>query len=524
MGSLRPWGLAVAVGCGAPPEVDPLAADEAARSLARASLDLRGVRPAAEELAVVRDDPSRVVSLVGTFVDDPAFGLRYAQHMSGVWGTPVTQSDHEQATYPVEDIFAMLESIGQEPLRVLAHIADSDLPYTEFVTGDWTVLNEELAAFYPSDYPEGGTGWKVVHYTDGRPSAGVLTTNGLWWRYDSTQANANRGRANATSRILLCRDYLQVNIEGDRDLDLLDEAAVQDALRTAEACVTCHAGLDPLASFYWGFYNHFNFSPAEQATYHPERELDWEDHNGVPPAYYGEPGQTLTDLGRFVAADPRYIECAVERTWEQLMSRPARLEDSDALLAHREAFLSSRLTLRELVRSVVTDDRYLSAGAATADGKLVTPDLYASQVEDLTGFRFRIEDRDAIATDLLGMRTLGGGLGASFDGDPIVAPTPTAALVFQRIAEAAAAHALEDGRSVLAGDFDTSVRADDPGFADQLDGLFVRVLSLPADRLPIDAAVASELWRAVEEETGSTAASWAAVLAWLLRHPDFLVY
>ena len=48
----------------------------------------------------------------------------------------------------------------------------------------------------------------MARYQDGRPAAGVLATNGLWWRYRSTASNANRKRANQASRILLCQDYL----------------------------------------------------------------------------------------------------------------------------------------------------------------------------------------------------------------------------------------------------------------------------------------------------------------------------
>lgn len=523
MAPLRVLVALTLAGCAPKSEVDPAAATAAARALTRGSLDLRGVRPSVAELAAVRADPASLNDALKGFVDEPSFGLRYAEMMAGVWGTPVTQSDHEQATYPVADVYAMLESIGQEPLRVLARVANDDLPYTELVTGDWTVLNPELAAFYPSDYPNGGEGWQVAHYTDQRPQAGVLSTNGMWWRYDSTQANANRGRANAVSRILLCRDYLAVNIDGDRDLDLLDEEAVLDALRTAEACVTCHAGLDPMASFFWGFYNHFNFSPAEQSTYHPERELDWETYNGVPPSYYGQPGQTLADLGRAIAADPRYVECAVERTAEQLWSRPASLADSDALLRHREAFLAGGLTLRALVTSVVTDPAYQAASGG-ADGKLVTPELFVSQLEGLTGFRFRIEDRDAFATDLLGMRTLAGGLGHGFDEETVVAPTPTAALVFQRVAEAAAWHAAESPSGTALDGFVLRARPGEPLFEEQIDTLFQRVLSQPASALPADVEIAEGLWSAVEEATGSPRDAWAAVLAWTLRHPDFLVY
>ena len=532
---MRRWVIAIALaGCATDPAPTPAEESRAVRTLSRASLDLRGVRPSLADLRAVQTDPAALDPLVASYLDDPRFGARYAAVMAGVWRTPVTEADHGQATYPVADIYAMLESIGQEPLRVVAQVAQDDLPWTELVLGDWTVIDHTLAEYYPTDYPAGEQGWRTVHYTDGRPAAGVLATNGMWWRYDSTQANANRGRANAVSRILLCRDYLEQQIEGDRDLDLLDEEAVNSALRTADACVTCHASLDPMASFFWGFYNHFNFSPAEQASYHPERELDWQVFSGVAPGYYGASGDTLDDLGRAIAADPRFVECAVERTWEQLLSQPAGLGDIDDLSRHREAFLDGGLTVRGLVASILADPRYRDldpdvAGAASA--KLVTADLLVTQVEGLTGFRFRTDGRDTFATDLFGLRTMAGGDGPSFDGDAVVATTPTLALVAERLAEAAAWHRIEADRatpdSATLLTVGPSARPGDTDFENQLDHLFLQVLgrtipdptSPPPDR---DRAV--QLWRDVFALTGSETDAWASVLAWMLRHPDFLVY
>ena len=42
-------------------------------------------------------------------------------------------------------------------------------------------------------------------------------------------------------------------IQFDLDVNLLDEAAVTDALRTNPACVNCHVSLDPIASYLFGF-------------------------------------------------------------------------------------------------------------------------------------------------------------------------------------------------------------------------------------------------------------------------------
>ena len=186
----------------------------------------------------------------------------------------------------------------------------------------------------------------------------MLATNGLWWRYRSTASNASRKRANQASRILLCNDYLVRPIEFDRDIDLLDSEAVENAIRTDPGCVNCHVSLDPFAAYFFGFWNFNEDSWLEAARYHPARESLWDQYLQTAPSYYGEPGSSLADLGRQIASDPRFATCAVEQVYTAMLRRDVRLEDTDALTLHREAFIAGELRFKALVRSVVGDPRY----------------------------------------------------------------------------------------------------------------------------------------------------------------------
>ena len=114
--------------------------------------------------------------------------------------------------------------LGEEPLQVLAEITRSDLTYSEVVTANWTMANAAMAEWSPVayDWSDETGGWQKVEYIDDRPSAGLLVSNGLWWRYNSTLTNAQRGRANIVSKMLLCNDFLERRIQIDRH-NLLDE-------------------------------------------------------------------------------------------------------------------------------------------------------------------------------------------------------------------------------------------------------------------------------------------------------------
>ncbi len=444
--------LLLACGGGDTPEPQPnppSALVNPAEMLTRASLDIRGVRPNAEDVERIHQTPDDLDTLINGYLQDQSFPRRVMDLYSEIY---LTQA--EQFTVPFtafdfdEGVIAAnyVEAIGDEPLRILAHIAAEDLPYTDLVTADWTMHNHLLGQMYPSDYPDGQTGWRLAHYTDDRPTAGVLSTNGMWWRYLSTPSNRNRKRANQISRIFLCNDYLTKPISFDRDVNLLDEEAVADAIQHDPGCVSCHVSLDPLASYLYGFWYVDDTSAGDATVYHPEREQKYLTLGGPNPGYYGQAGTSVADLGHKIASDPRFIECAVETAFTRLMGRDTTLEDSDALTIHREAFLDGDLTLRSLFSSIVKHPRYRSAVSAPdgfAQRKFVTANLLASQVKGITGYLWTQNGVEMMKSDAIGV----GNLAGRADGQRMVrnsrSPNATMLLVNARLAEAATAHLLK---------------------------------------------------------------------------------
>ena len=508
----------------------------ASELLVRASIDLRGVRPSPAELERVMADPERLGELLDAFVDDPRFASRMADLYGEVYLTRAEAYYVDVDDYDVEEISQaeFIESIGREPLEMIRHIAAEELPYTELVTGDWTMANEVTGAIWPIDRPT-GEGWLRSAYTDERPSAGVLSTNALWWRYTSTDSNANRKRANAVSRILLCDDYLVRPIDFDRNVNLLDQDAVNDALTDNPSCVSCHVSLDPLASYFYGFWHYNQGSPADVSTYHPERENRWRQTTGIAPAYYGEPGYSLSDLGQQIASDPRFVECAVEQAWELLLRRDASLADTATLTEHREAFLAGGLTLRALYRSLLESPEY-RAGSTDAPGyvpkKMVTPRLLASQVEGLTGYRWTREGFDLLASDSRGYLTLAGGADGYYVTEPTRFPNATLLLVQERLAESAAHHAVahdrehpEDARLFDRIDWTETPQTDREAMVEQIQALHLALFGAAVAPDGPEVGANLELWSAlydVQYETPHLA--WEGLLSALLRDPDMLFY
>jgi len=518
-----------------PEPADELPPLESRELLIRASLDLRGVRPTIDEYEAVEADPDALETVIDEWLQDDRFGERVRAAFAPAWGTRVDVYPVRAMDYGLPESVdpALQRSIGDEALRMISHIATEDLPYTDLVTGDWTMANELLGQVWPLDYPAGEAGWQRASYTDGRPAAGVLAVNSLYWRYPSNGVNYNRGRANAISRLLLCDDFLSRPVEFPRNIDLTDEALIADALANNSGCVNCHVNLDPLASYLFGFEYAEPDNAVEVTVYHPEREGRWQVTTGVEPAYYGEPGYTLTDLGHQIAGDHRFAQCAVERVYSSLLRRDVTLEDMDALTGHREAFLEGDLTLRALFRSVMSDARYRSS---VRDGggvprKVVDPELLASQVEDLTGYRFTMSGYDMMSTDLVGLRSLAGG-SDGYSLSPLAdAPTPTMLLVQERLAEAAAWHAVASEQEQLVGErrlftvgFPADPEVERAAFVQQMQVLHHALFGRRVDRQGPEVAAGIDLWSDLYTASGDPQTAWAGVLSVLLRDPDFVLY
>jgi hypothetical protein len=518
-------------------QVEPIPEMPGNELLTRISLDTRGIRPTAEEYAAVEQDPSRLEEYLESYLYDERFGERVRSLFSEIYLT------RAEAVYFSVDDFSQLDgvsnadflnSVGEEALYILDTIASEDQPLTELVVADWTMANPITAAIWPLDYPADGEGWQLAHYTDGRPAAGVLSTNSLWWRYTTTSSNANRKRANAVSRMFLCHDYLARPIKFDRSVSILDEASVSNALKTNPGCVGCHVSLDPLAAYFFGYWAYNDDVPSEVSLYHPDRERLWSSYLDVSPAYYGEPGYSLRDLGVQIASDSRFSKCLTKQSFELLLRRESLLADGRELEAHRLEMMRSNMTLRSLFRSIM-GSRYYRAGrtdiAGAVSKKMVTPELMASQVEDLTGFRF-VDDEgfDQLLEDSRGFLTLAGGADGYYATRHATSPNTTVLLVQERLAEAAAEYVVRADGAADAPKLFTELRPtasykDDPeGFVRQVQVLHFRFFGSRVEASGEEVGANVALWKELYGIDNEIERAWIGLVSALLRDPDMLFY
>ncbi len=523
-----------------------------AEHLVRASMVLRGARPGVDELEQVTADPAELEALVDSYLDSPAFGqtVRDLHDEALLTRFASLPPIDELAETPTGRLQA---SIGEEPLRLIEHVVTGDRPYTEIVTADYTMANPVVASAYGLAHDPEGPEWQEARYGDGRPVAGVLSTNAFYLRHRSAGANWHRGRANAVSKALLCHDFLSRDVVVDGNIDLSDPEAVAGAVVANPACASCHQTLDPLASFFWGFEPNLLNMEVEQSGYplpglfQPQRTGRWRATSGRPPAYFGLAGDDLGDLGQLIAADPRTSLCASKRFYAYLSQTD--VEDVPLELAARlqETFVASGYSARALARAVVLSDEFRAshttsedAAAALVGIKKARPSELARMFEDLTGFSWRTDSDlrlrggrvgrvDLLADDAVGFRVLAGGIDSFFVVEPSHTFNATSVLVLRELAAAAAGHVVEADFDAAAADRKllTMVEADtrdEAAVRAQLAALSSRFY---ADFSPPESDAVGEayaLFGAALERTGDVKHAWKTTLTAMLQDLRIATY
>ena len=485
--------------------------------LTRASLDLRGRLPSQSELEAIARDPNDVYHVVDGFLEDDTFGLRIRDLFAGAYRT--RSANYNFADVGDDDFDA---AAGEEMLKIIEYIALEDRSFREVVTAEYTFANAQMIELWPiSDYDEERGGWQMVTYNDGRPHAGVLSTNSFHSRYLSNDENYNRKRANELSRILLCSNFLDLPIDFPRNIDLTDEDAINNAIRENAACAACHVTLDPMASFLFGF-------PGEddEGLYNEEVASDWLDTTGQAPSFYGVDGDTVVDLGVSIAEDRRFTQCATRRVFEGLVGRKASQEDARALQSHEEAFIDSDMNLRTLIRSIVRDPVYRGQtkdDRIAVGSKIMSPEVLELAVLDLTGYQLLADGLSLMRSDN-DLHILGGGLSHESGEYAPTTSNVTRVLVQSQLAEGASIYLLEQETGFYDQFFDGVDMDSDQADRSAIARLYTVIIGVDASEEDPEVEELAMLWEALREEDLDSGQAWAGIMSVLLRDPRFLHY
>lgn len=527
---------------------------DAPTRLLRASMALRGVRPSLADYEKVQADPDAYDALVDGYINSEAFGLTIRQNF-----TEWLELDQIRDGYPAGfpsigalegmESYALNTSIIEAAGRLAEHIVVNDRPWTDVVTTKDTMADGVVATVWGLPYDENRGGWQVTEYTDGRPAAGVLSDGWVFTRMPSTANNRHRERASLIANTFLCHDYPGRPIKIPRNIDLVSEEARTNALVNNPVCASCHNTLDPLSSF---FTEHYGLRLPETETAYPLVEYTPDANEGFkPPAFYGQPGRHIGDLGTFIASDPRFVSCQVKRFYSALTHVPVEDVALETIEPFRKRFIDSGFRVKDLVAGIVKSPLFAATSASlTAEGEAknwplphvgprrATPHQLDSLVQDLTGFQwvtyvpfqpagYTVGTVPLMKDHLWGYRTLAGGPDNFDTTQHLRTANASTLLVMRGLAERAA-------REGVAADFanpagarlitNADARAGDvDAAAEQLVELHLRLFGdvLETDDSAITAALA--VFEAVYAEFGAERA-WQVTVAALLQHPRVLFY
>jgi hypothetical protein len=515
-------------------------ADLAVDRLVRASMALRGVRPAVAEMERVAAEPGDVDEVARGWLSDPRVGDTVRDLHAEELLVRIDAQPHPPAIDALAgfDLGAIAASLDEEPLRAIADVVTSGRPYTDILTGTTAMTDPIVAAAYGLTHDGDGPEWQRAWWTDGRPEAGVLASTTLWQRHMSSDTNHHRGRASLVASTFLCDD-----VESRSNAGIVEPADAEVAVREDPACTVCHAVLDPLASTFAGVRRYvLPGETAEAIALGCPPDLSWAcypitlwdpeladlDATLPPPALYGTPVAGLEELGRAITEDPRFPECTARRFFGYLARvAPADVEPEVAS-ALAAVFVATGYDARELLLAAALHDRFSPDRAPVIQAR---PEQLARTVEALTGYRWRMTPSaawggvDLATTDAYGFRSLMGGVDGWDVVDPEPRPLPTRELAIRWLAEEAASFVVDHdatGSSAARTLLRDGVVDQRGAVRDQIGHLHFAVLGERAKADVLDDTW--DLWNGAFARSGRADHAWKVVVAALLQDDRLVSY
>jgi hypothetical protein len=313
---------------------------------------------------------------------------------------------------------------GEEAAQFLGYVFSQDKDFREVLTGHYSLVNGPMAQFYkhtanntccgnavnlpktansgpyttpvplfdpaqiPDINPTDTQTWKLV--TDRGPNASGILTMPVFL----TKFGSRRARAHVLYNAFKCQDFIAGNIELT--------PSTEPNLMIRPGCSTCHATLEPLASYYsrvmendWTFLPPESF-PVMNASCGGKIDAGLPS-NGNCTNYYDPAFETLTmgtlrgaypdtfqngtyaepttthhaddgpaGLAQHFITDPDFPGCVAQNVAAALLGRQLTPDDAGFKEALAATFVQGGYKMSALVQAVVTSPHYASANNFTS--------------------------------------------------------------------------------------------------------------------------------------------------------------
>jgi hypothetical protein len=325
------------------------------------------------------------------------------------WFDSITDDDERMAAESASN-----RAVARESLALVTYVVRNDLPYSEILTADYTMVNPFSAKVWgvnpaftnPSDYEE-----FVPAKIPGRPHAGVLTS--LVWmnRFPTTETNRNRHRSRMIYELFLATDVQRL---GERPLDASKIVDFNPTMNN-ETCANCHQIIDPPAGLMQNWTDMGLYEPPLEGWYTDMRQPGFGDV--ALPAE--ETPRAIQWLSQEIVKDTRFSIAPIHIMFEGLSGQKPLREPSDptaddylpsirsfdiqskTFAEIGQKFAEDNYNLKTVVKEIIkspyfraadadglTEERELEL-AEIGMGRLLIPEQLNRKIEAITGQPWR---------------------------------------------------------------------------------------------------------------------------------------
>ncbi len=207
--------------------------------------------------------------------------------------------------------------ILKEPLLYVRKILQEKLPFRFILQGATSVTSESAQAFW--GLTDVGQAWpddtyRLVEFSDGRPEAGILATNGWLSAFPGRRENPAKHRGFRTLSEITCRSFEGPDAHLFTQLTDADfGVGLEQVSTTNKSCASCHSPLSGASSSFTGVGSGSTF----------ETWKTFSSVSGVGTGIYN--GSNYSNLGEFaklIGEDPQFLRCERDKIASAILQRP----------------------------------------------------------------------------------------------------------------------------------------------------------------------------------------------------------
>jgi hypothetical protein len=308
---------------------------------------------AAAESGALGSDPKEVARQAQRMLDDPK-AIALTDNFAGQWlfTRALGDQDPDYALFPDYDD-ELEAAMRAETRRYFQEFLTEDVPMNEFLTADFTYVNDRLAEFYGLPAVNSPTDLVRVSLADS-PRRGFLTQGSFLRVTSNPKRTSPVKRGKWVLDNLLCTPPRPPppGVEGFPE-DMTNATTVRDRLEAHRAnpiCASCHRAMDPLG---------FGLDNFDAVGHYRTADA------GFPINATGDLGDGTSfdgaiEMTQQLAANPGVYRCMVQKLYTYTGRSPFRIEAIEHIDALTERFVDGGYLLRNLIVDVVTDPFFVS--------------------------------------------------------------------------------------------------------------------------------------------------------------------